>query len=171
MYLDLVTFLSVMAQLGTPESFYFTLALVLARIAILVIISCFLALLGVMAMDFLTPVHGQRHTGESAIGTAWFAAGSFILIGLVVHAAATAPGVLGGPVGTFLADPRRLSLIAASFLVSLFLLLVLFLILDKLTPNISLVRIEDNPEAAGVYVFGYLVSFGLILHAAMKLPL
>lgn len=122
-------------------------------------------------MDFLTPVHGQRHTGESPLGTAWFAAGCFILIALVVHGAATTPGVLGGPVGAFLADPRRLSLIAASFLVSLFLLLVMFLVLDKLTPNISLVRIDDSHDAAGVYVFGYLVAFGLILHAAMKVPL
>ena len=97
--------------------------------------------------------------------------GFFILIALVVHGAASAPGVLGGPVGTFLADPRRLSLMVASFLISLILLLAIFQVLDRATPDIPFTNVENNPEAVGVYVFGYLVAFGLILNAAMKAPL
>ena len=65
---------SIAPQLGAPESFYLTLALVLARIAVLVILSSFLGLLGVVAMDFLTPLHGLRQRiGQSAVATAWFA--------------------------------------------------------------------------------------------------
>ena len=171
MYSNPVTFSPVLAQLGTPESFYVTLALVLVRVGVLVLFSCFLGWLGVITMDFLSPVHGRQRIGESALATSWFIAGFFILIALVVHGAATAPGVLGGPVGAFLADPRRLSLMAASFLVSLLLLLVIFQVLDRVTPDIPFTNIENNPEAVGVYVFGYLVAFGLILHAAMKAPL
>ena len=169
---DTITLVSVALQLGAPEPFYLTLALVLARIAILVILSCLLGFLGVVAMDFLTPVHGLRQRiGQSAVATALFAGGCLILIALVVHGAATTPGVLGGPVLSFLADPRRLSIIAASFLISMFLLIVIFRVLDRVTPNIPLVNIGNSSDAAGIYVFSYLVAFGLILHAAMKVPL
>ena len=70
-----------------------------------------------------------------------------------------------------LIDLRRLGLVAASFVVSLLLLLALFLVLDRATPRISFLRIEGDPQAVGVYVFGYLVFFGLILHAALNSPL
>lgn len=168
---DPPTYTSVMLQLGSPDSFYVTLALVLARIGILVLISCFLGWLGITAMEFLTPVHGRHRIGESSTGTAWFVAGFFVLIALVIHGAASAPGVLGAPVLVFLGDPRRLSLIAASFVVSLFLLLAIFLVLDRATPRIPFTNIENDPQACGIYTFGYLVAFGLILHAAMRAPL
>ena len=50
-------------------------------------------------------------------------------------------------------------------------LLAVFLVLDKLTPKISFIGIEGHPEAIGLYVFGYLVFFGLVLHAALTSPL
>ena len=92
-------------------------------------------------------------------------------MGLAIHGGATAPGVIGGPVLDYLIDLRRLGLVAASFLVSLLILLAVFLVLDKLTPKISFIRIEGHPEAIGLYVFGYLVFFGLVLHAALTSPL
>ena len=81
-------------------------------------------------MDILTPLHERDRIGESPIATAWFIAGFFILVGLVIHGGATAPGVLGGPVLQYLFDLRRLGLIAVSFLISLLLLLFMFLVLD-----------------------------------------
>jgi hypothetical protein len=42
---------------------------------------------------------------------------------------------------------------------------------DKLTPKIPFGSIKENPVAAGLHVFGYLVFFGLILHAALTGPL
>ena len=92
-------------------------------------------------------------------------------MGLVIHGGATAPGVIGGPVLEYLIDMRRMGLIAASFVVSLLLLLGVFLILDKATPKISFTSIEGDPQAIGIYIFGYLVFFGLILHAALNSPL
>ena len=62
---------------------------------------------------------------------------------------------------------RRFALIAVPY----FWLLALFLVLARATPRISFLRIEDDPQAVGVYVFGYLVFFGLILHAALNSPL
>ena len=158
-------------SLGSADPFYVTLALWLAKTGILVLVSGLLAWLGVRAMDVLTPLHERQRIGESAIATAWFIAGFFILIGLVIHGGATAPAVVGGPVLEYLIDLRRLGLIAASFLVSLLLTLAMFLVLDRVTPKISFVSIESDPQAIGIYVFGYLVFFGLILHAALNSPL
>jgi uncharacterized membrane protein YjfL (UPF0719 family) len=160
-----------MVELSTPDPYYVTLALWLAKTGILVVVSSVLAWLGVRAMDALTPLHERQRIGESPIATAWFIAGFFIMIGLVIHGGATAPSVVGGPVLENLFDLRRLGLVAASFIVSLLLLLGTFFLLDKTTPRISFLRIEDDPQAVGVYVFGYLVFFGLILHAALNSPL
>ena len=158
-------------ELGSADPFYVTLALWLAKTGILVLVSGFLAWLGVRALDALTPLHERERIGESAIATAWFIAGFFVLIGLVIHGGATAPAVVGGPVLDYLIDFRRFGLIAASFLVSLFMLLAMFLVMDKVTPKISFLSIENEPQAIGIYVFGYLVFFGLILHAALSSPL
>ena len=158
-------------ELGAPHPFYVTLALWLAKTGILALVSGFLAWLGVRALDALTPLHERQRIGESPVATAWFIAGFFTLIGLVIHGGATAPAVVGGPVLEYLIDFRRLGLIAASFLVSLLLLLAIFLVLDRATPKISFTSIEKDPQAIGIYVFGYLVFFGLILHAALNSPL
>jgi uncharacterized membrane protein YjfL (UPF0719 family) len=160
-----------MVELSTTDPYYVTLALWLAKTGILVVVSSILAWLGVRAMDALTPLHERQRIGESPVATAWFIAGFFILIGLVIHGGATAPGVVGGPVLENLFDLRRLGLVAASFVVSLLLLLAMFFVLDRATPKISFLRIEDDSQAVGIYVFGYLVFFGLILHAALNSPL
>ena len=160
-----------MSELGSSDPFYVTQLLWLAKTGILALISGFLAWLGVRAVDVLTPLHERQRIGESAISTAWFIAGFFILIGLVIHGGATAPAVVGGPVLEYLIDLRRLGLIAASFVVSLLLAIAMFLVLDKVTPKISFISIENDPQAIGIYVFGYLVFFGLILHAALNSPL
>ena len=161
-----------MPELSAADPFYVTLALWLAKTGILVLVSGFLAWLGVRALDALTPhIQERQRIGESPIATAWFVAGFFILIGLVIHGGATAPGVVGGPVVEYLVDFRRLGLIGASFLVSLLLLLALFLVLDRATPKIPFVNIGNDPDAVGIYVFGYLVFFGLILHAGLNSPL
>ena len=160
-----------MIELSEPHPYYVTLALWLAKTGILVLVSGFLAWLGIRALDTLTPLHERERIGESPVATAWFIAGFFILIGLVVHGGATAPGVVGGPVLDYLIDFRRMGLISASFLVSLVLLLAIFFVLDRVTPKIPFTSIERDPQAIGIYVFGYLVFFGLILHAAVNSPL
>lgn len=160
-----------MNEFSSVDPFYITQALWLAKTIILVLFAGFLAWLGIRAVDALTPLHERQRIGESAISTAWFIAGFFILIGLVVHGGATAPSVVGGPVLDYLVDLRRLGLMASSFLVSLFLAIGMFLLLDKVTPKISFIGIENDPQAIGIYVFGYLVFFGLILHAALHSPL
>ena len=158
-------------ELGSSDPFYVTLILWLAKTGILVLVSGLLAWLGIRSLDALTPLHERERIGESAIATAWFIAGFFVLIGLVIHGGATAPAVVGGPVLDYLIDFRRFGLIVASFLVSLFMLLAMFYVMDKVTPKIHFLNIENEPQAIGIYVFGYLVFFGLVLHASLSSPL
>ena len=161
-----------MYELGLAAPFWLIVLIWLARTIWLVIICTFLAWLGIRAMDTLTPHIPKRQLiGENPVATGLFIAGFFILVGLVIHGATTAPTIIGGPLLTYFFDFRRLGLLAVSFVVSLLIGLALFYLLDKLTPRIPFTGIKQNPVAVGVYVFGYLVFFGLILHAALTTPL
>ena len=161
-----------MNELGLAIPFWLTALLWMAKTVWLVIICTLLAWLGVRALDTLTPhiPHRQR-IGESPVATGLFIAGFFILAGLVIHGAITAPTVVGGPILGYFFDFRRLGLLALSFLVSLLIGIALFYILDRVTPKIAFAKIEQEPVAVGIHVFGYLTFFGLILHAALTTPL
>jgi uncharacterized membrane protein YjfL (UPF0719 family) len=161
-----------MYELGLAIPFWLTVLMVMAKAIWLVLICTLLAWLGVRALDALTPHIPKRQLiGESPIATGLFIAGFFILVGLVVHGAITAPTVVGGPLLQYFFDFRRLGLLAISFLISLLIGLALFYLLDKVTPKIPFTNIKNSPEAVGIYVFGYLVFFGLILNAALTTPL
>jgi uncharacterized membrane protein YjfL (UPF0719 family) len=161
-----------MYDLGLATPFWLTVLIWMAKTIWLVIICTFLAWLGIRVLDALTPhIPKRQRIGENPVATGLFIAGFFILVGLVIHGAITAPTVVGGPLVQYFFDFRRLGLLAISFLISLLIGLALFYLLDKITPKIPFVNIKNSPVAIGVYVFGYLVFFGLILHAALTTPL
>ncbi len=161
-----------MYELGLSVPFWLIVVIWMARIIWLALVCTLLAWLGIRALDALTPHIPKRQLiGESPIATGLFIAGFFILVGLVIHGATAAPTVFGGPLLGYFFDFRRLGLLAVSFLVSLLIGIALFRILDKLTPKIPFVNIKQDPVAVGIYVFGYLIFFGLILHAALTTPL
>jgi uncharacterized membrane protein YjfL (UPF0719 family) len=161
-----------MNELGLSVSFWLLALLWMARTIWLVVICTIMAWLGVRVLDALTPhiPHRQR-IGESPVATGLFIAGFFILAGLAIHGAITAPTVIGGPILGYFFDWRRLGLLALSFVVSLLIGIALFYLVNKLTPKIDFASIEQSPVAVGIHVFGYLVFFGLILHAALTTPL
>ena len=161
-----------MSTISLTTPFYITILLWLAKTVILSFICGFIAWLGIRALDAITPdMPTRQRIGENPFATGLYISGFFCMIGLVVHGAATAPGVIGGPVAAYLFDFRLLGLIAASFIVSLLIAVVMFTVLDKMTPRIPFKDVEKDPKAVGVFVFGYLVFFGLILHAAIISPL
>ena len=161
-----------MNELGLSTPFWLIVVLWMAKTVLLAIICTFLAWLGIRVLDALTPhIHKRQLIGQSPVATGMFIAGFFILVGLVIHGTLAAPAVFGGPLLGYFLDFRRLSLIAVSFLVSLLLAIALFRIVDRLTPKIPFININKSPEAVGIYVFGYLVFLGLILHAALTAPL
>ena len=161
-----------MYELGLAVPFWIVVLIWLAKIILLAFICTFLAWLGIRALDALTPhIHQRQRIGESPVATGLFIAGFFILVGLVIHGAATAYTVVGGSIVEYIFNFRIWGLLAVSFLVSLLIGIALFHIVDKLTPKIPFRRVNDNPVAVGIYVFGYLVFFGLILHAALTTPL
>ena len=161
-----------MQELGLAVPFWIIVLIWLAKIILLALICTLLAWLGVRTLDALTPhIHKRQRIGESPVATGLFIAGFFILVGLVIHGAATAHTVIGSSIVGYIFDFRTWGLLALSFLVSLLFGIVLFNIVDKLTPKIPFISINESPVAVGIYVFGYLIFFGLILHAALTTPL
>jgi uncharacterized membrane protein YjfL (UPF0719 family) len=161
-----------MAGLGLGLPFWAIALIWLAKVVLLVFISALLAWLGVRALDALIPkVPYRERIGESPIAIGLFVAGFFVLIGLVIHGAVTALTAVTAPIIWYIFDFRTWGLLALSFVISLLLGVALFYIVDRLTPRIPFGRIGESPVAAGLHIFGYLVFFGLILHAALILPL
>ena len=161
-----------MYELGLAYPFWVIVLIWLARVILLALICTLLAWLGIRALDALTPhIHERQRIGENPIATGLFIAGFFILIGLVVHGAITALTVVVAPILGYIFDFRTWGVLAISFVISLLIGIALFHIVDKLTPRIPFVSINKSPVAVGIYVFGYLVFFGLILHAALTTPL
>ena len=161
-----------MQELGLTYPFWVIVFIWLAKIILMAFICTLLAWLGIRTLDALTPsIHKRQRIGESPIATGLFIAGFFILIGLVIHGAATAHTAIGGSIVGYIFDFRAWGLLALSFLVSLLVGIVLFHLVNKLTPKIPFLSINESPVAVGIYVFGYLIFFGLILHAALTTPL
>jgi len=161
-----------MYVLGLAYPFWLIVLIWMAKTILLALICIFLAWLGIRVLDALTPHIPKRQLiGEDPMATGLFIAGFFILVGLVIHGTLTAPTVFGGPLLEYFFDFRRLGLVAISFLVSLLIAIALFRIVDKITPKIPFISINQSPEAVGIYVFGYFIFLGLILHAALTAPL
>jgi uncharacterized membrane protein YjfL (UPF0719 family) len=161
-----------MNELGLVAPFWVIVLIWLAKVVLLSFISGLLALLGVMALDALTPqIHQRERIGEDPVATGLFIGGFFILIGLVIHGAITALTAVTAPIVWYIFDFRTWGILAMSFVVSLLIGVALFYIMDKLTPQIPFANIKKSPVAVGIHVFGYLVFFGLILHAALTGPL
>ena len=161
-----------MYEIGLATPYWLVVLEWLARITVLVFIGTLLAWLGIRALDALTQhIRERERIGESPVATGLFIAGFFILVGLVIHGAATAHTAVGISPVSFIFDFRTWGLVAVSFAISLLIGIALFKIVDKLTPKIPFLSINKSPLAVGIYVFGYLVFFGLILHAALTTPL
>ncbi len=161
-----------MYELGLVLPFWIVVLVWLAKVILLALICTLLAWLGIRTLDALTPhIHKRQRIGESPVATGLFIAGFFILVGLGIHGAATAYTAVGTSVIKYIFDFRTWGLLAVSFLVSLLIGIALFHIVNKITPKIPFLSISENPVAVGIYVFGYLIFFGLILHAALTAPL
>lgn len=158
--------------MGSDVAFYQIVLLWVGRTALLAFIASLLGWLGIMVLDVLTPgIRQRQRIGEHPVAVGLFVGGFMIMIGLVIHGVVTGPVLIGAGVLRSLVDPARLSLIAVSFFVSLLLGILLLRIVDRLTPRIRFCCVDDDPVAVGIYVFGYLVFFGLILHGALSMPL
>ena len=161
-----------MGELGPTVPYYVTVLLWMARTAFFAFVCGFLLWLGIRALDVLTPhIHERQKIGESAISTGLFIGGFLICIGLVIHGASTLPILVGASPVLTVFSPIRLGLLVGGFFLSLLVGIALFHIVDWLTPKIPFRRINEEPVAVGLYVFGYLLFFGLIMHAALTTPL
>ena len=152
---------------------YYEIALVwIARMVIMAVICTFLGFLGIRILDMLTPkIHEREDIGKDPTAIGIFIAGFIIFIGLVIHGACTAPIPLHALLVHSLIDFKRLGLVILAFFSSVLLGIGLFYLVDKLTPKIAFSQVNDSPVGVGVFVAGYLIFLGLILHAALTVPL
>ena len=158
--------------MGSDVTFAQIVLLWVGRTALLSLIAALLGWLGISVLDVLTPkIRQRKRVGESPVSVGMFVGGFMIMIGLVIHGVVTGPVVVGTGLLNSLVDPVRLGLIAISFALSLLLGIVLLHLVDRLTPDIDFCCVDSSPVAVGIYVFGYLVFFGLILHGALTMPL
>jgi uncharacterized membrane protein YjfL (UPF0719 family) len=161
-----------MNELGLVAPYWVIVLIWLAKVVLLAFISALLAWLGVLALDALTPhIHERQRIGESPVAVGIFLTGFFIFIGLVIHGAVSALTAVTEPIIWYIFDFRVWGVLAISFVVSLLVGVAIFYIFDKLTPKIPFLSINRSPVAVGIFVGGYLVFFGLILHAALTGPL
>ena len=161
-----------MQVLGLGLPFWLIVLIWLAKVILLALVCTLLAWLGIRALDALTPqIHKRQRIGESPVAIGLFIAGFFILVGLVIHGATTALTAVTAPILGYIFDFRTWGILAISFVVSLFIGISLFHLVNKLTPKIPFMSINQNPVAVGIYAFGYLVFLGLVLHAALTGPL
>ena len=161
-----------MNELGLAAPFWLVVMLWIAKVVVMALICALLAWLGVRVLDALTPrIHQRQRIGENPVAIGLFIAGFLILVGLAIHGAITALTAVTAPVVWYIFDFRTWGVLAVSFLVSLLIGIALFHIVNKLTPKIPFFNINESPVAVGIYVFGYLVFFGLILNAALTGPL
>ena len=161
-----------MGELGPVVPYYITVLLWLARTAFFAFVCAFLLWLGVLILDALTPhIHERKKIGENGIATGLYIGGFLICMGLVIHGASTLPTLVGASPWLAVFNPIRLVLIAAGFFLSLLVGIVILNMLIWLSRRISFKTLGQEPVGAGVYVFSYLVFFGLIMHAALTTPL
>ena len=158
--------------IGPSIPFYLLVIFWIARVVVISFICTFLGWLGIRILDALTPkIHQREKIGEDPISVGLFIGGFTIFVGLIIHGACTAPMAIGTSLRESLINFRRLGLISISFFVSLLIGIVLFNILDKLTPKIPFFNIKDNSIAIGIYVLSYLLFLGIILHSALTMSL
>jgi len=161
-----------MYELGLVAPFWIIVLIWLAKVILLALISTLLAWLGIRVLDALTPrIHQRQRIGESPVAIGLFISGFFIFIGLVIHGAVTALTAVTAPIVVYIFDFRTWGVLAVSFVISLLIGIAWFHIIDRLTPRIPFINVNESPVAVGIYAFGYLLFFGLILHAALTGPL
>ena len=159
-------------QVGPSIPFYLLVLVWVGRMVIVTFLCTILGWLGIRVLDVLTPnIHQREKIGENPVSVGLFIAGFMIFIGLIIHGNCTAPMAIGGALIDSLIDLRRLGLVSICFFASLLAGIALFDILNKLTPRIPFLSIKDDSAAVGIYVFGYFVFLGIILHSALTMSL
>jgi len=163
---------ALIGEMGPAASWSYIMVVWALRIVVMALICAVLGWLGLRVLDALTPAIRERERiGEHPVSIGLFIAGFFIFAGLVIHGVATAPIAITSSLWSSLIDWRRLCLLGVSYIVALLLTVGLFNLVDRLTPTIPFKRVEESPVAVGIYVFGYYVFNGLIIHAALTASL
>lgn len=161
-----------------PAVFLSNLAWALARSFVTFIVCFIFGLVGLKALDVLTPgIRELRNIKGQPLPTALLAAGMLVFLALSFMGSVIAPlpigfsSGLGASVSPFLVLAYRLLALLAGFVISLVFAAIFYRVLGTAHPfGIDLDDVNKDPIATGVYVAGYAIFLGLILYACLLLP-
>jgi len=151
-------------RVGVGVEFWELVGVWVVKVVFFTLICFFLGWLGLRVLDALTPkIHQRELIGKDPRAVGLFISGFLIYLGLVIHGAVT---TLPGGLVVLDSIMRRLGLISVAFVISLFLAVGMFNLLDRLTPKIPFISLRESSLGTALYVFGYFAFLGLITHAA-----
>ncbi len=161
-----------LSQVSPMLPFSSIMLLWIAKTVFIAILGAFLGWLALRIWDALTPqIPFRELIGKDPVSTGCFLAGFLIYMGFLMHGALTAPTILGLDWLSSIFMLHRLPLVILSFFLMLFLALALFHLLDRFTPKMPFTSMKESPVACGIYMAGFFVLLGLMVHAALTVPL
>lgn len=128
----------------------------------------------IVALDFITiGIKEFRAIRGKPEATSLFVGGFIVFIGLVIHGSALNPFFFGQSilVGSFF-NPERFLVVLLSTVTCIFFGWLFYFIFGKIAPfKVDLDDINQSPTAVGAFLLCYEVFLGLVVHAALTIPL
>lgn len=130
--------------------------------------------MAIKALDFITvDINEFRTIKGQPEATALFVGGFIVFIGLVIHGSALSPIFFGQAVSleSFL-NLTRLLIILLSMVACIIFGWLFYFVFGKIAPfGIDLDDVNKSPTAVGAFLLCYEIFLGLIVHAALMIPL
>ena len=128
----------------------------------------------IKALDFITvDIKEFRVIRGKPEATALFVGGFIIFIGLIIHGSTLNPIFLGQSIliGSFF-NLTRLLIVILSIAICVLFGWLFYVIFGKITPfDVDLDDVNNSPIGVGTFLFCYEVFLGLVIHAALTIPL
>lgn len=157
-----------------PSSYVLAVLLWLLRTLATSLVCLLVGLGGIRVLDRITvEIREFESIKGNAEATALYVGGFIIFAGLVIHGSALNPLFLGQTVavGAYF-NVLRFLVILFSVLVTLVFGWLFYLVFARWAPmGIDLDDVNRSPLAIGLFLFCFEVFMGLVIHAALSIPL
>lgn len=160
--------------LALPSSTVLGILLWLSRTFVSSLLCVVVGFAAIKALDFITvDIKEFRVIRGKPEATALFVGGFIVFIGLVIHGSALNPFFFGQSIliGSFF-NLARMLVVILSLATCAFFGWLFYVIFGKIAPfKVDLDDINQSPTAVGAFLFCYEVFLGLVVHAALTIPL
>ncbi len=156
------------------SAYLISLLLWFTRALVSSIICLAIGYIGIRAISVVTTkINEFESIRGNPTATSLFLGGFLVYAGLVIYGSMVNPFFLSQSVqiGSYF-NLDRLLIVVLSFLVSFAFGAIFYYVFSKLHPfNVDLDDINKHPVAVGIFLFCYQVYLGLIIFAALNIPL